>query len=107
MPTPPSFEPAEAVADRQQQDAERLVGRLAEIRIADLPVHYTLQQSSVVLPGILVRLLALAVLFRLDSAKKWHLALHGKALPEPVRRWLGLEELTGLVDRAVVDCMRA
>jgi len=97
--------PAEAVEKRQQEDAQRLVRRLDAIHLPDLTVKYTLQQSSVVLPGLLIRFVALAVLFRLNSAKKWHVALHQKALPEAVRRWLDVEGLAALAERATVDWM--
>ncbi|MHB8901865.1 MAG: hypothetical protein ACYC6Y_24175, partial [Thermoguttaceae bacterium] len=55
------------------------------------------------LPGLLVRFIALAVVFRLNSAKKWRLALEQRLLPEPVRRWLGIEELAELVEKGTVD----
>jgi hypothetical protein len=44
-----------------------------------------------------------AVLFRLNSAKKWRLALEQKLLPEAVRRWLGIGELADFVEKATVD----
>jgi len=96
-------DPAEAVRDQQERDAQRLLKRLQRISPGDLRINYTLEKSAIVLPGILVRLLALAVLFRLNSAKKWRLALEERLLPEPMRRWLGIEELPDLVERATVD----
>ena len=62
-----------------------MLERLEKINPADLTINYTLHRSSVVLPGILVRLLTLAVLFRLNSPGKWRLALEQKLLPEPIR----------------------
>ncbi|MCP4895694.1 MAG: hypothetical protein GY906_01865 [bacterium] len=103
MPTSPLADPAVAVQNRQRRDAERLIERLQPIATRDLTINYTLEKSAVVLPGILVRLLTLAVLFRLNSAKKWRLALEEKLLPEPMRRWLGIEELSDLVELATVD----
>ena len=74
MPSSTQSDAAEAVQGQQQLDAERLLQRLEQINVADLAVNYRLEKSSVVLPAVLVRLLALAVLFRLNSAKKWRLA---------------------------------
>jgi hypothetical protein len=96
-------DPAQAVQRKQQFDAQRLYQRLDQIEVADLTVNYTLEKSSVILPGVLIRFLALAVLFRLNSPKKWHAALHEPLLPEPFRRWLDIEELADLVDRGRVD----
>ena len=45
----------------------------------------------------------MAVLFRLNSAKKWRLVLEQKLLPEAVRRWLGIGELADFVEQATVD----
>ncbi len=103
MPTSTLADPALAVQNRQRRDAERLIERLQPIATRDLTINYTLEKSAVVLPGLLVRLLTLAVLFRLNSPKKWRLALKAKLLPEPMRRWLGIEELSDLVERATVD----
>jgi hypothetical protein len=64
---------------------------VSEIQVPDLTVNYSLEQSSATLPGVLLRFLTLAVLFRLNSAKKWHLALDEQLLPEPLRRWLMLK----------------
>jgi len=100
-------ESAEAVQKRQQEDAERLFERLNAIHVPDLTVNFTLQASSVVLPGVLIRFVALAVLLRLNSAKKWHVALQQKALPEPLRRWLGVEEMVAFIEQATVDWMPA
>ena len=98
-----SMDPAEAVQHKQQQDVERLLNRLDGIEVHDLTIRYSLEESCVTLPGVLIRLLVLSVLFRLDSAKKWHLVLHRNLLPERVRQWLQIESLTDLVDRGVVD----
>jgi len=100
-------ESAEAVQKRQQEDAERLFERLNAIHVPDLTVNFTLQASSVVLPGVLIRFVALAVLLRLNSAKEWHVALQQKALPEPLRRWLGVEEMVAFIEQATVDWMPA
>ena len=86
-------DPAEAVRRKQQLDAERLIERLGRLPVPDLTIHYTLQESAVVLPGVLVRLVTLAVVFRLNSAKKWNAALNERLLPEPLRRWLAVSEL--------------
>ena len=59
------------------------------------------------LPGVLIRFLALAVLFRLDSAKKWHMVLRRGLHPEAVRQWLQIESLVDLVDQATVDAWLA
>jgi len=96
-------DPAEAVRRKQQLDAERLFERLQQIHLPDLTVNYTLENSSVTIPGLLVRLLTLSVLFRLNSPKKWHAALREQLLPESLRRWLGVEELTDLAERATLD----
>ena len=82
-----------AVRSRQQHDAQRLLERLQQVDTPDLKISYALHKSSVVLPGILVRFLALAVLFRLNSPKKWRLALQKNLLPEEVRCWLGIGDL--------------
>lgn len=100
-----SDDPGQAVQRKLQEDAQRLFERLKQIPVPDLTVNYTLEKSSVILPGVLVRFLVLAVLFRLNSAKKWRLALDGPLLPEPVRQWLGIEELADLMERATVDWM--
>jgi hypothetical protein len=103
MPESTPADPAEAVQNQQQRDARRLLERIGQLEFADLTVNYTLQKSSVVLPAVLLRFLTLAVLFRLNSAKKWRLALDGDFLPEPLRRWLGIQGLTDLVEQATVD----
>ena len=69
----------------------------------DLSIHYSLDRSCVRLPGVLIRFLAVAVLFRLDSMKKWQMVLHKRLLPEPVRKWLQIESLAEMVDHATVD----
>jgi len=99
-------DPAEAVRRKQQLDAERLFQRLGKNHLPDLIVNYTLENSSVTIPGLLVRVLTLAVLFRLNSPKKWHAALREPLLPEPLRRWLDIEELADMADRATVDWIR-
>ncbi len=99
----PSPDPAQAVQRKQQLDAERLFQRLEQLQVADLTVNYTLEQSSVIIPGVLVRFFVLAVLFRLNSAKKWYAALGKHLLPEPLRRWLEIEGLADLAQRATVD----
>jgi len=96
-------DPAEAVRRKQQLDAERFFERLGQTHLPDLIVNYTLENSSVTIPGVLVRLLTFAVLFRLNSPKKWHVVLRERLLPESLRRWLGVEELADLADRATVD----
>ena len=103
MPSATDASAAEAVQEEQQRDAEELFERLQQLAVGDLTINYTLEQSSVVLPGVLVRFLTVAVLFRLNSAKKWRLALDQGLLPEPVREWLGVEDLTDLIDQATVD----
>ena len=103
MPSPTQGDAAEAIQNQQQLDAERLLERLEQINLADLTVNYRLEKSSVVLPAVLVRLLTLAVLFRLNSPKKWRLALGKGLLPEPVRSWLGIQDLTDLIEQATVD----
>ena len=100
---PEAADPAEAVRRKQQLDAERLFQRLGQIHLPDLTVNYTLENSSVTIPGVLVRLLTLAVLFRLNSPKKWHAALREAFLSGPLRQWLGIEELADLAERATVD----
>jgi len=102
-----SVDPGQAVGDKQRRDAERLLNRLQQIRVSDLTIHYRLEGSSVTLPGVLIRLLVLAVLFRLNSARKWHLVLGRGLLPEPLRQWLGIERLADLVDQATVDWIPA
>lgn len=103
MPSPTRGDAAVVVQSRQQQDAERLVERFARIGVADLTISYRLEQSSVVLPGVLIRFLTLAVLFRLNSPKKWRLVLRESLLPEPVCRWLGIQDLRDLIEQAPVD----
>ena len=99
----PSPDPAQAVQRKQQLDAEQLFQRLEQLQVADLTVNYTLEQSSVIIPAVLIRFLVLAVLFRLNSAKKWHAVLDKQLLPEPLRRWLEIEGLAGLTEQATVD----
>ena len=53
------------------------------------------------------RLLTLAVLFRLNSANKWHAVLRQKRLPEPLLTWLDIKDLAELAERATVDWMPA
>jgi hypothetical protein len=101
-----SVDPGQAVQRKQQLDAKRLLNRLEQIQVQDLTIHYSLEASSVTLPGVLIRFLALAVLFRLNSAKKWHMVLRREILPEPVRQWLQIESLVDLVDQATVDWIR-
>lgn len=108
MPSPsvqpaPAVDPALAVQRRQQQNAERLFQRLEQVQVHDLVVHYCLERSSITLPGVLIRFLAVAALFRLDSMRKWHMVLHQQLLPEPVRKWLKCERLTEMVELAAVD----
>ncbi len=67
--------------------------RLEQVSVPDPTVSYTLEKSATVLPGLLARFVAVAVLFRLNLAKKWRLALEQKVLAEAVRRWLGIGEL--------------
>jgi len=99
----PSLDPAQAVQRKQQLDAEQLFQRLEQMQVADLTVSYTLEQSSVIISGVLVRFLVLAVLFRLNSAKKWYAALDNQFLPEPLRRWLQIGGLADLGEGAPVD----
>lgn len=99
--------PAQAVQGQQQRDAETLFQRLRELEVTDLTVHYTLERSSVTLPAVLVRFVTLAVLFRLDSAKKWHAVLGQQILPEPLRKWLDIDDLAQLAERATVDWIPA
>jgi len=108
MPTSPavspfSSNPTQAVQEKQQRDAERLFQRLEQIHVQDLSISYSLEHSSITLPASLVRFLAVAVLFRLDSMKKWHLVLQNALLPEPVQRWLGINSLVDLTDQATID----
>ena len=104
--TPPAG-PAQAVQDKQQQDAKALFERLQQIEVTDLTVHYTLEHSAVTLPPVLIRLLTLAVLFRLNSANKWHAVLRQKLLPEPLQTWLEIDDLAELAERATVDWIPA
>ena len=97
----------DVVRKRQQEDAERLLERLQEIDTPDLRISYALHKSSVVLPGMLVRFLTLAVLFRLNSPKKWRLALEQDLLPKEVRSWLGISSLEDLHEQATVDWIPA
>lgn len=69
----PEMTPAEAVQEQQQKDARRLVERLEQVSVPDLTVSYTLEKSATVLPGLLARFVAVAVLFRLNSTKKTNL----------------------------------
>ncbi len=103
MSSSSGLDPAEAVRRKQRLDAECLFQRLEQIHLPDLTVNYTLENSSVGIPGVLVRFLTLSVLFRLNSPKKWHAALREPLLCEPLRRWLGFEELADLADQATVD----
>lgn len=99
----PESTPAEAVQEQQRKDASRLMERLSQVSVPDLTVSYTLERSATVLPGLLVRFIVVAVLFRLNSAKKWRLALEQELLPEDVQRWLGIGELAELIKKATVD----
>ena len=99
----PCIDAAKTIRNRQQGDAKRVLERLQRVDTPDLTISYTLHKSAVVLPGVLVRFIALAVLFRLDSPKKWRLALSREILPETARQWLGIQDLTDLVEQANVD----
>ena len=70
----PELTPAGAVQEQQQKDASRLMERLSQVSVPDLTVSYTLEKSAIILPGLLTRFIAVAVLFRLNSAKKWRSA---------------------------------
>lgn len=98
-----SVGPALKIQRKQRGDAEHLLAQLEQLSIEDLPIHYRLESSSVVLPGALIRFLVVAVLFRLDSMKKWHLVLSRRLLPEAVRAWLEIEAVTEMAERATVD----
>ena len=98
-----TVDPALAVQRQQQQAAERLLQRLEEVQVHDLTLHYCAEHSHVVLPGVLIRFLVVAVLFRLNSMKQWHMALENGLLPEAVRTWLQVERLADMADRATVD----
>ena len=98
MPNSSLRDPAEAVRQRQQQDAERLFERLEQVQVSDLTINSTLAGPSVILPGLLIRFVAASVLFRLNSAKKWRVVLHEQLLAESLRRWLDIEELAGKGD---------
>ncbi len=93
------------VQRKQQEDARELLERLESVQPADVTVNYTLEKSSATLPGILVRFVVLAVLFRLNSPKKWRVVLDKYLLPEPLRAWLGIAELDELAEKATVDWM--
>ena len=80
-----------------------LVERLEWPSVPNLTVSYTLEESATVLPGLLVRFVALAVLFRLNSPKKWRLTLEEELLPQPVQRWLGTGELAEVSEETTVD----
>lgn len=107
MPDSSPRDPAEAVRQRQQQDAEGLFERLEQVQVPDLTINSTLVGSSVILPGLLIRFVAASVLFRLNSAKKWRLVLREQWLAEPLRQWLGIEELTDFMERATVGWLPA
>ncbi len=100
--TPPAG-PAQAVQDQLQQDAQALFQRLQPSELTDLTVHDTREHSALTLPAVLIRFLTLAALFRWNSAKKWHVALQRKLLPEPLPTWLDIEHLAELAERATVD----
>jgi hypothetical protein len=57
----------------------------------------------VILPGVLIRLFVLAVLFRSNSPKKWRLALGEELLAEPLLQWLGIDQLEDLAERALAS----
>jgi len=101
-----SVNPRQAIQRKQQLEAQHLLSRLEQIQVHDLTFHYSLEESSVTLPGVVIRFLVLAVLFRLNSAKKWHRVLRGELLPEPVCQWLQIQCLADLVDQATVDWIR-
>jgi hypothetical protein len=98
-----TVDPALAIQGQQRRAAERLFQRLEQVQVQDLFLHYSLEQSCVTLPGALIRFLAVAVLLRLDSMKKWHWVLHKQLLPEPVQKWLKIESLAAMADQATVD----
>jgi hypothetical protein len=103
MPNSTQDDAARSIQKQQRLDADRLLERLEQVHIVDLTVNYRLEKSSVVIPALLVRFLTLAVLFRLNSPKKWRLALVQEFLPESARRWLGVAGLDDLAERAAVD----
>ena len=94
----PESTPAEAVQKQQQKDADRLAERLGHVSVGDLTVSYTLEKSATVLPGLVVRFIAVAVLFRLNSAKKWRLALEQETAAGAGETLAG-DRGTGRVDR--------
>jgi hypothetical protein len=99
----PLVDPAEEIRSKQQRDAARLLRRLEQIPVSDLSVYYRLEGSCATLPGTLIRFLVVAVLFRLDSAKKWHLVLSRKLLPGAVGSWLRVACLEEMAEHATVD----
>ena len=104
--TPPA-DPARAVQDKQQQDAKALFERLQQIEVTDLNVPYSLGNSSVTLPAVLIRLLTLAVLFRLNSTHKWHAVFRQELLPQPLQTWLEIKDLAELAEQAKVNWIPA
>ncbi len=96
MPNPSQDDTAESIQKQQRLDADRLLERHETVHIVDLTVNYRLEESSVVNPALLDSLSGLGVLFRLNSPKKWRLALVQDFLPESARRWLGVAGLDDL-----------
>ncbi len=104
--TPPA-DPVRAVQVKQQQDAKALFERLQQIEVTDLNVPYSPEYSSVTLPAVLIRLLVLAVLFRLNSTHKWHAVFRQKLLPQPLQTWLDIKDLAELAEHATVNWIPA
>ncbi len=59
------------------------------------------------LPAVLIRLLTLAVLFRLNSTHKWHAVFRQELLPQPLQTWLEIKDLAELAEQATVNWIPA
>jgi hypothetical protein len=74
-------------------EAEGLLRRATEVRVEGVSITLSPRSPTVCLPGELVRMGALSVLFGLDGPAKWEAALAAGWVPEALRGWLGVRGL--------------
>jgi len=91
--SPLGADPTDAVGVALRLEAEGLLRRLREVRVEGVSITLSPRSPTVCLPGELVRMGALAVLFGLDGPAKWEAALAAGWVPEALREWLGVRGL--------------
>ena len=50
------------------------------------------------IPAVMIKFVVLAVLFHLNSARKWHAALKSCVVPQTLLNWLGVRSLDALTE---------